>query len=147
MLFLKYWIRFPVHSYFHGPEWNILFIFQAEDTTEDAFIQKNAVDIVRQLQKLKGIDGDYDSDSVQDGQLGRRKTIHNLERQRNKKQAIGTLDVAFKKRFFSISAEAAENGMETGRSCFCKCVIYWYNVCQIKIWLPTLDIKILSYVV
>ncbi|MPC46765.1 hypothetical protein E2C01_040491 [Portunus trituberculatus] len=86
---------------------------KAEDTTEDAFIQKNAVDIVRQLQKLKGIDGDYDSDSVQDGQLGRRKTIHNLERQRNKKQAIGTLDVAFKKRFFSISAEAAENGMET----------------------------------
>nr|XP_045601820.1 chitin synthase chs-2-like isoform X7 [Procambarus clarkii] len=86
---------------------------KAEDATEDAFIQRNAVDIVRQLQRLKGIDGDYDSDSVQGGQLGRRKTIHNLERHRQKKQAIGTLDVAFKKRFFSISAEAAENGMET----------------------------------
>ncbi|XP_050718358.1 chitin synthase chs-2-like isoform X3 [Eriocheir sinensis] len=86
---------------------------KAEDTTEDAFIQRNAVDIVRQLQRLKGIDGDYDSDSVQGGQLGRRKTIHNLERHRQKKQAIGTLDVAFKKRFFSISAEAAENGLET----------------------------------
>ncbi|XP_071550893.1 chitin synthase chs-2 isoform X4 [Panulirus ornatus] len=86
---------------------------KAEDATEDAFIQKNAVDIVRQLQRLKGIDGDYDSDSVQGGQLGRRKTIHNLERHRQKKQAIGTLDVAFKKRFFSISAEAAENGLET----------------------------------
>lgn len=91
-----------------------MFLSQAEDTTEDAFIQRNAVDIVRQLQRLKGIDGDYDSDSVQGGQLGRRKTIHNLERHRQKKQAIGTLDVAFKKRFFSISAEAAENGMETG---------------------------------
>lgn len=97
---------------------NRLFMFQAEDTTEDAFIQRNAVDIVRQLQRLKGIDGDYDSDSVQGGQLGRRKTIHNLERHRQKKQAIGTLDVAFKKRFFSISAEAAENGMETGRFCW-----------------------------
>lgn len=72
------------------------------------------MDIVRQLQRLKGIDGDYDSDSVQGGQLGRRKTIHNLERHRQKKQAIGTLDVAFKKRFFSISAEAAENGVDTG---------------------------------
>ncbi|KAK8746557.1 hypothetical protein OTU49_017078, partial [Cherax quadricarinatus] len=86
---------------------------KAEDATEDAFIQRNAVDIVKQLQKLRGIDGDYDSDSVQGGQLGRRKTIHNLERHRQKKQAIGTLDVAFKKRFFSISAEAAENGMDT----------------------------------
>ncbi|KAG0723346.1 Chitin synthase chs-2 [Chionoecetes opilio] len=86
---------------------------KAEDTTEDAFIQRNAVDIVRQLQRLRGIDGDYDSDSVQGGQLGRRRTIHNLERHRQKKQAIGTLDVAFKKRFFSISAEAAENGEET----------------------------------
>ncbi|XP_042240833.1 chitin synthase chs-2-like isoform X2 [Homarus americanus] len=86
---------------------------KAEDATEDAFIQRNAVDIVRQLQRLKGIDGDYDNDSVEGGQLGRRKTIHNLERHRQKKQAIGTLDVAFKKRFFSISAEAAENGMDT----------------------------------
>lgn len=91
-----------------------LFPRQAEDTTEDAFIERNAVDIVRQLQKLKGIDGDYENESMNDGQLGRRRTIHNLERHRQKKQAIGTLDVAFKKRFFSISAEAAENGNETG---------------------------------
>ncbi|XP_047473988.1 chitin synthase chs-2-like isoform X2 [Penaeus chinensis] len=86
---------------------------KAEDTTEDAFIQRNAVDIVRQLQKLKGIDGDYENESMNDGQLGRRRTIHNLERHRQKKQAIGTLDVAFKKRFFSISAQAAENGNDT----------------------------------
>lgn len=89
---------------------------QAEDTTEDAFIQRNAVDIVRQLQKLKGIDGDYENESMNDGQLGRRRTIHNLERHRQKKQAIGTLDVAFKKRFFSISAQAAENGNDTGEA-------------------------------
>lgn len=93
----------------------VLYPSQAEDTTEDAFIQRNAVDIVRQLQRLKGIDGDYECDSIHGGQLGRRKTIHNLERHRQKKEAIGTLDVAFKKRFFSISADAVENGTETGK--------------------------------
>ncbi|KAK7086233.1 chitin synthase I [Halocaridina rubra] len=85
---------------------------KAEDVTEDAFIQRNAVDIVKQLQKLKGIDEDYESESANEG-LGARKTIHNLARHAQKKQAIGTLDVAFKKRFFSISAEAAENGNAT----------------------------------
>lgn len=100
------------------PLWRRLSLLprQAEDTTEDAFIQRNAVDIVRQLQKLKGIDGDYENESMNDGQLGRRRTIHNLERHRQKKQAIGTLDVAFKKRFFSISAQAAENGNDTGEA-------------------------------
>jgi hypothetical protein len=35
-----------------------------------------------------------------------RRTIHNLERtKQNKKRAIGTLDVAFKKRFFALSGE------------------------------------------
>ncbi|CAL4108316.1 unnamed protein product, partial [Meganyctiphanes norvegica] len=84
---------------------------KADDLTEDAFIERNAVDIVRRLQQLKGIDGDYESDS-QSGQLGRRKTIHNLIKHGQKKQAIGTLDVAFKKRFFSINAETAENGKD-----------------------------------
>lgn len=88
---------------------------KADDLTEDAFIERNAVDIVRRLQQLKGIDGDYDSDS-QSGQLGRRKTIHNLVKHGQKKQAIGTLDVAFKKRFFSINAEAAENGKGDGEN-------------------------------
>ena len=73
------------------------------------------MDIVRQLQRLKGIDDGDENDSYQNGQLGRRKTIHNLERHRQTRPAIGTLDVAFKKRFFSISAEAAANGTETGK--------------------------------
>ncbi|XP_068230902.1 chitin synthase chs-2-like [Palaemon carinicauda] len=42
---------------------------------------------------------------------GARQSI-TWQRHAQKKQAIGTLDIAFKKRFFSISAEAAENGTE-----------------------------------
>ncbi|KAK2724897.1 hypothetical protein QYM36_001381, partial [Artemia franciscana] len=78
-----------------------------EDISDDAFIDKNAIDIARNLQKLRGLDGDQESENGSGGdRIGRRRTIHNLEKQRQKKRAIGTLDVAFKKRFFSISAEA-----------------------------------------
>merc|ERR1712109_278498 len=70
-----------------------------------ALIEKNAVEIVKQMQRLKGIDGDYDSDSAASNRLAQRRTIQNLERNRQKKRAIGTLDVAFKKRFFALSGE------------------------------------------
>merc|ERR1719187_1492494 len=74
--------------------------------SDEALIEKNAVEIVKQMQRLKGIDGDYDSDSAASNRLAQRRTIQNLERTRqNKKRAIGTLDVAFKKRFFALSGE------------------------------------------
>merc|ERR1712038_1191681 len=77
-----------------------------EDVLSDkALIEKNAVEIVKQMQRLKGIDGDYDSDSAASNRLAQRHTIQNLERNRQKKRAIGTLDVAFKKRFFALSGE------------------------------------------
>ncbi|CAG0901858.1 unnamed protein product, partial [Darwinula stevensoni] len=79
---------------------------KVDDVSEDAFIDKNAVAIARNLQRLRGLDGDYESDTgSSNDRLGRRKTIHNLERQRKRSRQIGTLDVAFKKRFFSIAAE------------------------------------------
>ena len=92
--------------------------------SDEALIEKNAVEIVKQMQRLKGIDGDYDSDSAASNRLAQRHTIQvnfcreintfvlhlnhlaplqNLERNRQKKRAIGTLDVAFKKRFFALS--------------------------------------------
>jgi len=71
--------------------------------SDEALIEKNAVEIVKQMQRLKGIDGDYDSDSAASNRLAQRRTIQNLERNRQKKRAIGTLDVAFKKRFFALS--------------------------------------------
>lgn len=74
--------------------------------TDQDLIEKNAVEIVKQMQRLRGLDGDYDSDSATSNRLAARKTIQNLERTRNnKKRAIGTLDVAFKKRFFALSGE------------------------------------------
>merc|ERR1712045_849552 len=74
--------------------------------SNEELIEKNAVEIVKQMQRLKGLDGDYDSDSAASNRLAHRKTIQNLERTRNdKKRAIGTLDVAFKKRFFALSGE------------------------------------------
>lgn len=90
---------------------------QKEDVLSDeALIEKNAVEIVKQMQKLRGIDGEYDSDSASSNRLAHRRTIQNLERNRQKKRAIGTLDVAFKKRFFAMSAEGEvqEGAGETG---------------------------------
>ena len=46
------------------------------------------------------------SDSDSSNRLANRRTIHMLEKQRQKKKAIGTLDVAFKKRFFALNNQA-----------------------------------------
>ncbi|XP_045760492.1 chitin synthase chs-2 isoform X2 [Maniola jurtina] len=78
---------------------------KSEDLSQDALLDKNAIAIVKDLQKLNGLDDDYENDSGSGPQnVGRRKTIHNLEKSRQKKRNIGTLDVAFKKRFFNMNA-------------------------------------------
>ena len=64
------------------------------------------------MQKLRGIDGEYDSDSATSNRLAHRKTIHMLEKNRHKKRAIGTLDVAFKKRFLAFTGDPGANGPE-----------------------------------
>ncbi|XP_076345619.1 LOW QUALITY PROTEIN: chitin synthase chs-2-like [Tachypleus tridentatus] len=77
---------------------------KVDDMTEDAFLDKNAVQIARQLQKLRGLEDDDKSDYSGSGdRLARRKTIQNLEKRRHQKARVGTLDVAFRKRFMSIS--------------------------------------------
>nr|ALM23645.1 chitin synthetase 1b [Leptinotarsa decemlineata] len=76
-----------------------------EEMSPNALLDKQAVEIVKQLQRLQGIDGDYDNDSGSGpDRIGRRKTIHNLEKAAQKKRQIGTLDVAFKKRFAKLNA-------------------------------------------
>ncbi|KAJ8929966.1 hypothetical protein NQ314_017289 [Rhamnusium bicolor] len=76
-----------------------------EELSPNALLDRQAVEIVKQLQKLQGIDGDYDNDSGSGpDRVGRRKTIHNLEKAAQKKRHIGTLDVAFKKRFAKLNA-------------------------------------------
>ena len=64
------------------------------------------------MQKLRGIDGEYDSDSATSNRLAHRKTIHMLEKNRHKKRAIGTLDVAFKKRFLAFTGAPGEGNIE-----------------------------------
>ena len=85
--------------------------------SDQDLIEKNAVEIVKQMQRLKGLDGDYDSDSAASNRLAHRRTIQNLERNRNnKKRAIGTLDVAFKKRFFALSGGAGQDPELEGKA-------------------------------
>lgn len=68
------------------------------------------MEIVKNLQRLQGIDGDYDNDSGSGpDRIARRKTIQNLEKARQPRRQIGTLDVAFKKRFMKLTAEAENN--------------------------------------
>jgi len=82
---------------------------KVDDVSGDAFIDKNAVEIVRNLQRLRGIDDADDDDSGSNvDRIGRRRTIHNLEKQKQKKRITGTLDVAFKKRFFNMTAEGGD---------------------------------------
>lgn len=68
------------------------------------------MEIVKNLQRLQGIDGDYDNDSGSGpDRIARRKTIQNLEKARQPRRQIGTLDVAFKKRFLKLTADAENN--------------------------------------
>ena len=79
-----------------------------------SLFQKHAVEIVKNLQRLQGIDGDYDNDSGSGpDRIARRKTIQNLEKARQPRRQIGTLDVAFKKRFLKLTAAADENNTGT----------------------------------
>lgn len=85
---------------------------KTKDLSEEALLSKHAVEIVRDLQRLDGMEGDYEEDSGTGP--GRRKTITNIEKSRKKTQAINTLDVAFRQRFFSMSEEG--NGLPRNMS-------------------------------
>lgn len=76
---------------------------QEEELSEDAYLDKNAIQIARNLQRLRDLDND--SDSYGGNRIGDRKTIQKLERRGNQRPKTGTLDVAFKKRFMQISAQ------------------------------------------
>ena len=94
---------------------------KVEDISDDAFLDKNAVKIALQLQRLRGIDEDDKSDDSKYGnRVDRRKTIQNLAKRQQQKHRIGTLDVAFRKRFMNITAA---NGDGIQNDCI---VIYYY---------------------
>lgn len=84
-----------------------------DDFSEDAFIDKNAIQIARDLQRLKGIDEDDKSDDSKYGVCGNamanRNIIARLDKRIRHPRQVGTLDVAFKKRFEEITRFDANN--------------------------------------
>lgn len=79
------------------------------------FLFQHAVEIVKNLQRLQGIDGDYDNDSGSGpDRIARRRTLHNLEKASKPRRQIGTLDVAFKKRFLKLTADENNQGERKG---------------------------------
>lgn len=65
---------------------------------------------MKNLQRLQGIDGDYDNDSGSGpDRIARRRTILNLDKAAKPRRQIGTLDVAFKKRFLQLTAADENN--------------------------------------
>ena len=99
-----------------------------EFLSDEALIEKNAVEIVKQMQKLRGIDGEYDSESASSNRLAHRRTIHMLEKNRQKKRAIGTLDVAFKKRFFALSGAGQDPALEGKTARKLSCYYYFFGL-------------------
>merc|ERR1719242_1937386 len=77
-----------------------------EFLSDEALIEKNAVEIVKQMQKLRGIDGDGqygDSDSDSSNRLANRRTIHMLEKQRQKKKSYWNVRCRFQKNDFALN--------------------------------------------
>ena len=73
----------------------------------EEMLRKNAVEIVKNMQRLRDDRGD--AESVEgENRLARRRTIQNLVNQQQRRQPIGTLDVAFRKRFQQLSNNTSE---------------------------------------
>lgn len=90
---------------------------QKDDLSTPNLLDKQAVEIVRQLQRLKGINGDYENGSGSSrDRVGQRRTIYNLEKQKHKTRTIGTLDVAFRKRFLQMKMEEGGDNVAAGES-------------------------------
>ncbi|XP_068621006.1 chitin synthase chs-2-like [Battus philenor] len=75
---------------------NWYFTKRAEEMTEQAIIEKQAVEIAKDLQKLN-VD-DLERRGVDEANVSRRRTLHNLERARDNKQSVINLDANFKRR-------------------------------------------------
>ena len=80
---------------------------QLEDISEQAFLEKNAVQIAREIQQFVPVDEEViqDENGMRD-RVGRRNTIHNLSRyrqSRNQAHSDTTLEANFRRRIDSIA--------------------------------------------
>ncbi|MFH4973705.1 hypothetical protein AB6A40_000414 [Gnathostoma spinigerum] len=85
--------------------------------SEDELVIQNAVEIARELQAIRGVDESFDaaSDSSQQLAISRRRVVQNLESSKKMVKRTETLDAAFKKRFFALSSEEAEQQRNVSR--------------------------------
>ncbi|KAL0894833.1 hypothetical protein ABMA27_013353 [Loxostege sticticalis] len=82
---------------------NWYFTKRPDEMTQHAQIEKNAIEIAKDLQKLN-VD-DLDNAGVDENHVTRRKTLHNLERARETKHNIMNLDANFKRRMMNPEPE------------------------------------------
>ncbi|CAG7817051.1 unnamed protein product [Allacma fusca] len=76
---------------------------EVDSFNKDSAVQKEGVRLIRQFQRLRNFDGDSDNGHLGGlGDVAKRKTIHNLEKQKQSRRQVGTLDVAFEKTFKEI---------------------------------------------
>uniref|UniRef100_A0A914VAF7 Uncharacterized protein n=1 Tax=Plectus sambesii TaxID=2011161 RepID=A0A914VAF7_9BILA len=79
--------------------------------SEDELVVQNAVEIAKELQAIRGVDEPTEAPCPEERTISRRRVVQNLESSRRSmmKRRTETLDAAFKKRFFALSSENAEN--------------------------------------
>ncbi|XP_063838675.1 chitin synthase chs-2-like [Ostrinia nubilalis] len=82
---------------------NWYFTKRPDEVTQHAHIEKNAIEIAKDLQKLNM--DDLDKAGVDENHVTRRKTLHNLERARETKTNIMNLDTNFKRRMMNPEPE------------------------------------------
>jgi hypothetical protein len=70
-----------------------------EDITEDALMARHGVEFAKELQRLQGFGDEASPDKKEDN---RRFTIMDLEKNGKKKQQVGSLAMAFERRFTSM---------------------------------------------
>jgi len=77
-----------------------------EDITEDALMARHGVEFARELQRLQGLGDESGAGKKEEN---RRFTIMDLEKSGRKKQQVGSLAMAFEKRFTSMDFGSPES--------------------------------------
>lgn len=83
-------------------------VCQVEDITEDALMARHGVEFAKELQRLQGFG---DEEKAGKKEESRRFTIMDLEKNSRKKQQVGSLAMAFERRFTAMDfgAEGEQN--------------------------------------
>jgi hypothetical protein len=88
-----------------------VFLYSCQSNDKD-MDPKIAVQLAKELQALRGADGDVvEEQDLMQQNVGRRKTILNIDKSHKfnkEKQAVGSLDIAFKRRLTKAHADGKD---------------------------------------